>query len=1240
MRRSLRSLIVACAFVSTAVSANTLLAAPPPSGENLYQQIKDYWATPLVEALKPEALQQMLLPYKPEDTKPYVTIDGVVKASWAERIKQRNSSIGKNIIDILKDPNFRNNQGERSDHVYVVSNGTEGLDPTNPDVAYDSMNQRYFMVWEEETSPGIFNILGQFRDRMGAPVGMPVLISSPRSTQGCFYASFDAENGAISTPNNCPKASNPSVSYNNGRYLVVWELKGRATVAHNSDGSDNNAGKNFSNIIGKVLNAENLEPISPAWREGILISRVTIASNVVTRVANDSQVQAWAQSLNPDVAPKLGGDGFLVTWQSDKDFIGCVDPARRVSSSVFARYVDQNFSSATMGTSNKPVFTVYTDPSTLVTPSMAMPNCSTLDNVMKAVNPRIAFNSARSDFVVAFQHARASSATKGDIAAKKITLNAENNATVSNNMAADLVAVAPEGSTFYNPDIASYGPNTLLAYDNGSNIFMKSLNANATAVTPMGEGREINLGGSGVKTEPRIGTNLSVGGTRGAANAYPERALLAYRQGEDMRWALTDNAFSVLRGPGTFPVMANANHQAEVASDANNFFVAWAGMPMDSMVENVFGMLVNSLDDFEAPVLTAPANAAVLNETSVTLSWNAVSGPGVVYDVYLGVGAVEPTIVSMAQTTTSYNAMGLAYGSNYTWRVVARDATGRTGTSMNRTFRLVDGLGAPSLLTPANGAMILESSVNLTWGPVSGTGVVYDVYFGEGSGEPAVRMSNVSVTNFSVAVMPGRAYRWKVVAKDSLMRNASSEVRSFSTIPSFSSMVTLTAPAAGAVVPTSSVNLTWMAVPGTGVVYDVYHATGAGALAIVSTGQTTTSYMLSGMTSQSAHQWKVVARDSLRRMAESEVRMFTVGNLNMPTIPALAAQPADNVTWAPTRLYLSWMGSTDADVGDTVTYDVYFEEVPGAMSPLPADAIPYRSGIPVGTTNFIIQASTDNRAQYSPNGMHAGTQTFLEPNSHYAWKVCANDGRSNPAGISCSPVRHFNTDNSVVGWWRFDENPVGVVCPGILGGPAGDAGETVCDYSGYGNHGRPNGMPMWLAPNPMLLGGALRFDGVDDYVSVSDSPSLDLTAQLTIEVYENLQALGGATLRPLITKLASGDASDATGYNFTFRTGAELLLSIDSIGSGRFVEGNIPMAVGTLKNLVGTYDGVNGKIYDNAVLSITRPIIGDMGTNNQPLLIGRTFSVVHLYNGTISEALVYNRALTDTEIQSGFRAKQ
>ena len=913
-RQNLRRVLTLC--VSLMIIGGSVEAAE--STPNLFLLLKDFFQASI-------------------GSKVFVQPDRFIKpipsaeqqATWYDRAMARNLwrdhyVVKKDLLDVILDSN-----GDASD-VIGISAGAAGLDPTNPDVAFDPTNNRYLVVWEEETEPGVFNILGQFRDINGTAVGSPATISSPRTAQGCFYAAFDSDNGDISTPNNCPAARNPAVAFNNGRYLVAWELQGRAEAATNYNGEQNDAGKDFSNIIVKVLRANDLASASGAWDEGIMISKAWTASNVSTPAVSDGQVQAWGRSINPDVAPKLGGDGFVVTWETNKDFIGCVDPNRRDASSVYGRYVDQNFSPT--GEGNKPLFAVYTDPST------ATSTCPTLDNVMRANKPRIAFNSARSDFVVAFEFVRAGSATQGDIGGKKIVLSGANDATVTNSMAPEMLADANDGTTFQNPDVASFNNRVFLVYDNGSAISARKLTTAGGEVAPDGNAVDLTLSGTGSKREPRWASNLGIGGTRPASSSDPERLAVAYRQGSNtLRAAVVDDTFTVTNGPlDVSNSMTTGNHVAEVASDFKDFFVVWAGVPQGMTSDQVF------------------------------------------------------------------------------------------------------------------------------------------------------------------------------------------------------------------------------------------------AAKVASAGNTP------------------------------------------PTGPVLAAQPADGVTWAPTRLYLSWTASTDPDPGNTIVYDVYFAQ--GATS----GAAPYKSGLT--TTEFVIQASTDNRAEFNPDG--GVTPVFLAASSSYKWKICARD---NNGGTTCSSERTFNTDNSVKGWWRFDENPAGPVCAG------GAAGESVCDSSGNNNHGIPSGGPTWVAAAPDILGRALGFDGTNDYVSVQNTSSLNPNSVSVIAIFKTNGDVGP---QQIVDKRNMG-----AGYNLRVQGGAyplqlDWVISESDETNHELVAGSI--ANSTRYHVVSTFDSASSeaKSYANGAISgtINFGALNRTTKSTASLLFGEdaynTPPSMFNYKGNIDEVIILDRALPVEEVSN------
>lgn len=71
--------------------------------------------------------------------------------------------------------------------------------------------------------------------------------------------------------------------------------------------------------------------------------------------------------------------------------------------------------------------------------------------------------------------------------------------------------------------------------------------------------------------------------------------------------------------------------------------------------------------------------------------------------------------------------------------------------------------------------------------------------------------------------------------------------------------------------------------------------------------------------------------------------------------------------------------------------------------------------------------------------------------------------------------------------------------PGLVAAYSMDAGAgtTLPDDGGNGNNGVIAG-PIWTDGK---YGGALSFDGIDDWVTIPDAPSLDLSAALTIEAW-------------------------------------------------------------------------------------------------------------------------------------------
>ena len=76
------------------------------------------------------------------------------------------------------------------------------------------------------------------------------------------------------------------------------------------------------------------------------------------------------------------------------------------------------------------------------------------------------------------------------------------------------------------------------------------------------------------------------------------------------------------------------------------------------------------------------------------------------------------------------------------------------------------------------------------------------------------------------------------------------------------------------------------------------------------------------------------------------------------------------------------------------------------------------------------------------------------------------------------------------------------------------------------------------------------------------------------------------------------------------------------------------LALNTWTHLAATYDGATLRLYVNGVQAGSRSLTGPIVTSNSPLRIGGNVLWGEYFAGLIDEVRVYNRALTQTEVQS------
>jgi hypothetical protein len=162
------------------------------------------------------------------------------------------------------------------------------------------------------------------------------------------------------------------------------------------------------------------------------------------------------------------------------------------------------------------------------------------------------------------------------------------------------------------------------------------------------------------------------------------------------------------------------------------------------------------------------------------------------------------------------------------------------------------------------------------------------------------------------------------------------------------------------------------------------------------------------------------------------------------------------------------------------------------------------------------------------------------------------------------------------------------------------------------------------------FGKALRFDGYNDYINVSDSSFLDVS-NFTISFWMFPHNASGY----LIDKETWSGGTEY-GYEAHFLSGGIFnFLFGDGTSTQKNVTSSNPLFPNTWYYLTGTYDGSTFKIYINGVLnnSVSYSTYPNY-TVKPPLYIGADNDGGSYFNGIIDEVRIWNRSLTQAEIQT------
>lgn len=368
--------------------------------------------------------------------------------------------------------------------------------------------------------------------------------------------------------------------------------------------------------------------------------------------------------------------------------------------------------------------------------------------------------------------------------------------------------------------------------------------------------------------------------------------------------------------------------------------------------------------------------------------------------------------------------------------------------------------------------------------------------------------------------------------------------------------------------------------------------------------------------------------------ADTQIEYGTTTSYGSSTAlnPALITEHTQNLTSLnPGTLYHYRVKSRDGAGNLAVSGDRTFTTTALDTQPPTANLTAPANGSTVSATVNVTADAADNigvtGVQFKLDGVNLGNEDTSSPYS-VSWNTTsASNGAHTLTAVARDAAGNTTTTNAVTVTVSNSGTGLGLVAAYNFNEGAGTA---INDLSGNGNLGNIF-QATWYTTGK--YGKALAFDGSNDYVSVADSSSLDLTNRMTLEAWVRPTANSGwrtVMLKENGNELAYG----LYARENTNRASGWLRINPSSSSQSVATSTQNALPLNAWSHLALTYDGSVMRIYVNGVQRATKNMSGNMFTSSGPLKFGGNAIWSEYFAGQLDEIRIYNRALTASEIQA------